>query len=35
MSDESNGWDLITGGIWMPVSAKWYAERDRHEEVGR
>jgi multiple sugar transport system substrate-binding protein len=25
MSDESNGWDLITGGIWMPVSAKWYA----------
>ncbi|HUI72885.1 MAG TPA: sugar ABC transporter substrate-binding protein [Spirochaetia bacterium] len=25
MSDESNGWGLITGGIWMPVSAKWYA----------
>jgi multiple sugar transport system substrate-binding protein len=25
MSDESNGWDLITGGIWMPVSMKWYA----------
>jgi multiple sugar transport system substrate-binding protein len=25
ISDESNGWDLITGGIWMPVSAKWYA----------
>jgi multiple sugar transport system substrate-binding protein len=25
MSDESNGWDLITGGIWMPVSAKYYA----------
>jgi multiple sugar transport system substrate-binding protein len=24
-SDEANGWDLITGGIWMPVSAKWYA----------
>jgi multiple sugar transport system substrate-binding protein len=28
MSDESNGWDLITGGIWMPVSAKWYATED-------
>ena len=25
MSDESNGWGLITGGIWMPVSKKWYA----------
>jgi len=25
ISDESNGWDLITGGIWMPVSAKYYA----------
>ncbi|TCL76459.1 carbohydrate ABC transporter substrate-binding protein (CUT1 family) [Hydrogenispora ethanolica] len=25
ISDEDNGWDLITGGIWMPVSAKWYA----------
>ncbi|HBR35320.1 MAG TPA: sugar ABC transporter substrate-binding protein [Firmicutes bacterium] len=25
MSDEKNGWDLITGGIWMPVSKKWYA----------
>ncbi len=25
MSDESNGWDLITGGIWMPVSMKYYA----------
>jgi multiple sugar transport system substrate-binding protein len=25
MSDESNGWGLITGGIWMPVSMKWYA----------
>lgn len=25
MSDEENGWDLITGGIWMPVSLKWYA----------
>ena len=24
MSDEKNGWDLITGGIWMPVSKKWY-----------
>lgn len=32
MSDESNGWDLITGGIWMPVSAKWYAtEKARRE----
>ncbi len=28
MSDESNGWDLITGGIWMPVSAKYYATED-------
>ncbi len=28
MSDESNGWDLITGGIWMPVSAKWYATEE-------
>jgi len=25
MSDESNGWGLITGGIWMPVSMKYYA----------
>jgi multiple sugar transport system substrate-binding protein len=25
ISDESNGWDLIIGGIWMPVSMKWYA----------
>lgn len=25
MSDEKNSWDLIAGGIWMPVSKKWYA----------
>lgn len=25
ISDEDNSWDLITGGIWMPVSTKWYA----------
>ncbi len=24
-SQESNNWGLITGGIWMPVSKKWYA----------
>jgi multiple sugar transport system substrate-binding protein len=28
MSDESNGWGLITGGIWMPVSAKYYASEE-------
>jgi len=25
ISSEENGWELITGGIWMPVSLKWYS----------
>ena len=28
ISSEENGWDLITGGIWMPVSQKWYASEE-------
>ena len=30
--EKENGWKLITGGIWMPVSAKWYATEDAMKE---